>query len=238
MHDAHYCYACGGRLSNGPRFCPHCGAAQGPVQHHRSTVPVVVVALMLLFFFPLGLLVMWTSTDWDDDVKWAISGLFFPPLWLRFLWKIWWLPYVAGVLAAALTIRGALLGGLSWTGGFAILAVIAVVLFITWSVQRSKQPDAVEIPDLTEAAEQALTACDEVIAELETNSVLALLPTSSPELAQYGHALELRSHGRELLERSATPRDVARAERRLSEALHELESLRDSLSDRRAGNLP
>src|ERR687885_81273 len=111
-----YCHACGRRIPAGSAYCSHCGAAQGrSAVRDRSGMNSALTVLALIIFFPVGLILMWCSTDWDDDLKWAISGLFFPPLWLRFLWKVPWLPYALGALLAALTIQGAVFHGISVT---------------------------------------------------------------------------------------------------------------------------
>jgi len=79
MDAAMYCHACGGQIPAGSAYCSHCGVAQGNAPRHHSGAFSALVALLLVFFFPLGLILMWTSTDWNTDVKWAISGLFFSP---------------------------------------------------------------------------------------------------------------------------------------------------------------
>src|SRR5947209_9022229 len=96
-----YCSQCGQRLPATAAFCSRCGSAVGDVRRERrSGMHSLAIALALIFMFPLGVLLMWTASDWDSDVKWAITGLLFPPLWLRFLWKLPWLPYAAEALIA------------------------------------------------------------------------------------------------------------------------------------------
>jgi len=34
------------------------------------------IIVLLILFFPLGLLLMWTSAKWNKGVKWVITGLF------------------------------------------------------------------------------------------------------------------------------------------------------------------
>src|SRR5947209_10854460 len=132
-----YCHTCGQRVPQGAAFCPSCGGSLQPIAPRRQSLHPVLVVLSMLLFPPLGFILMWAATDWPSDVKWAISGFFFPPLWLRFLWKVDWLPYAAGALLAGFVLDKALFDEFSFGGAMAILLVIAVVLLVTLGVQRS-----------------------------------------------------------------------------------------------------
>jgi hypothetical protein len=231
MDATMYCHACGGRIPAGSAYCSHCGAAQGHLPRDRSGTNSALVILALIFFFPLGLVLMWTSTDWNTDLKWAISALFFPPLWLRFLWKVPWLPYAVGALLAALTIQGAVFGGISVVGAIAILTVITVILLFTLGMQRPRKRAGADMnEEQYRAVEEKLDACDDLIADIEADLSLELLPIGSPERQRYVRALEMRSEGRELFQRAATPRELVAAEGRVTGALRELRALRNGIA--------
>ena len=233
MDAAMYSHACGHEILAGSAYCSRCGVAQGSVPRHHSGMSSALVALMLVLFFPLGLILMWTSTDWNRDVKWAISGLFFPPLWLRFVWKVPWLPYAVGALLAAVTIQGAIFGGISASGAIAILVVITVILLFTLGIQHPRKQVRVQLSaEQCRVVEERLHACDDLIADIEADLSLELLPTGSPERKRYGRALEMRAEGRELFQQAKTPRELAVAEGRVTGALRELRAIRDGITDR------
>jgi hypothetical protein len=196
-----------------------------------SEIPSVLVALLLIFFPPLGLILMWTSTDWSSDVKWGISGIFFPPLWLRFLWKVWWLPYAVGALLAAVTLQGAIFGGLSVAGAVAILTIIAIVLLLTLGSQRSGKQEVHDFgSQLRQTIDDKLDLCNNLIADIEADLSLELLPANNPARARYIRALEMRSQGQELFQRAATQPQLVEADTRISRALRELRSVRDGIA--------
>jgi hypothetical protein len=229
-----FCFACGRRVPADSTFCPYCGARQEravPVARpSSSTLHPVVVAAFLLFFPPVGLILMWTSTDWDPDVKWGISGLFFPPLWLRFLWKVWWLPYAVGAFLAALILHAMIFGGFSTTGGIVILLLIAILLVLT-SPRPSKPAEAPAdvATGLREAIGHKLDLCHDLIAEIEQTVALDLLPADSPVRLLYARALEQRSEALDLLNRAASQRELLAVDERVSRTLSDLRAVKDGL---------
>lgn len=228
-----FCHSCGNRIPAGSLYCSHCGAAQTYAPGRRKGLHPALVVLALVFFLPLGVILMWTSTDWNDDLRWAISGLLFPPLWLRFLWKAPWLPYAVGALLAAITIQAALRGGISGAGAIAILTVIIVVLLVTLAMNRPRKQASVELsPEQCRTIEQKLDSCDDLIADIEADLSLEMFPADSPERGRYMRALEMRANGRELFQRASTPRDLAMAEGRVTGALRELRAIRDGIEGR------
>src|SRR5947209_8784273 len=96
-----YCRRCGNEIGDNAAFCPRCGAAQDRQARPAPTTDSALIVLALIVFFPLGLYLMWRS-HWEDDVKWAISGILLPPLWTRFVWRLPWSATVRGALTAAL----------------------------------------------------------------------------------------------------------------------------------------
>jgi hypothetical protein len=178
---------------------------------------------------------MWTSTDWDSDVKWAISGIFFPPLWLRFLWKVPWLPYAIGLLLAGITLQAALFGNFSPAATVAILGTILVILMFTLGTQFPRKGRRPQLsPRQTRAVEEKLNACDALIAEIESDLSLELLPITSPQRRRYARALELRAEGNELFRRADDPGELAAAEGRITGALRELRSIHDGITENRS----
>lgn len=202
----------------------------------RSDLPSVLVALLLIFFPPLGLILMWTSTDWSSDVKWGLSGIFFPPLWLRFLWKVWWLPYAVGAILAAVTLQAAIFGGFSAAGAVAILTIIAIVLLLTLGSQRSGKPEVHDLgAQLRQTIDDKLDLCNNLIADIEADLSLDLLPFNNPARARYTRALEMRSQGQELFQRATTQPQLVEADSRVSRALRELRSVRDGIASSDSG---
>jgi len=57
--------------------------------------------MALLFFFPLGIVLMWVSTSWPATVKRAVTGAIVYPFGLYVLWRHTRLPRVAKLGAAA-----------------------------------------------------------------------------------------------------------------------------------------
>ncbi|MGI8825924.1 MAG: hypothetical protein ACR2JC_09805 [Chloroflexota bacterium] len=149
----------------GSAFCPGCGASQH-LPAPRSSVPAGIIAALLLLMPPIGLILMWTSSAWDDDVKWAISGIFFPPLWLRFLWKISWLPAAVMALIALALTDAVVQGGMSVVGAIAIVAMVAMILLLIRPSQRKAQSVEGSGVSLRHLVEGKLAACDDVIADL------------------------------------------------------------------------
>lgn len=230
-----YCHACGRRLPARSAFCPSCGAAQpvAPAPPPRSTIHPALITLALVFFFPLGLILMWTSSDWDDDVKWAITGFIFPPLWTRFLWKIPWLPYAFDAFIAALLLNGVINHGLSLVAAVLILTVITLWLLVTRpSGRKSAAPDAVTA--LRQEVEERLDACNDLIADIEGGVALDLLPASAHARQLYARALEMRSEGARLFGRAVSMQELRRADERITTALHELRAVRDGIPDTHA----
>lgn len=231
MEPDKYCRECGGMIPASSAFCSQCGAAQYEELRRRSHMSSFWVALALVLFPPLGFILMWTSTDWDSDVKWAISGIFFPPLWLRFLWKIPWLPYAIGLLLAAITLQAAVFGGFSPAATVAILGTIGVILMFTLGTQfprGRRQPQL--SPRQTRVVEEKLNACDALIAEIESDLSLELLPVTSPQRRRYARALEMRAEGNDLFRRAEDMRELAGAEGRITGALRELRSIREGIT--------
>jgi hypothetical protein len=56
------------------------------------------------------------------------------------VWKVPWLPYAVGALLAAVTIQGAIFGGIAASGAIAILVVITVILLFTLGMQHPRKP--------------------------------------------------------------------------------------------------
>jgi zinc ribbon protein len=227
-----YCHACGQRVPAEAAFCPSCGTSLRRIAPRRQTIHPVWIVLTMLFFPPIGFILMWTSTDWPSDVKWALSGIFFPPFWLRFLWKVDWLPYVAGALLAGFVLDKALFGPLSAGGAIAIVLVIAMILLVTFGVQRSREePQEPDLTPLQRAIEEKLDLSNEIIARIEADRSLDLVPARLPIHERYMEALNLRSQGQERFAHAAAPKDLIEANMELEGALNGLCSVQRELSE-------
>src|ERR687886_792511 len=97
-----YCRNCGASVPDDSAFCPRCGAAQHPDARSGGNLPDGLIVAALVFMLPLGLILMWTSSGWKRDTKLAISGIFFPPLWLLLIWDQPWPREAKALLVAAL----------------------------------------------------------------------------------------------------------------------------------------
>ena len=113
-----YCPRCGNPITAMPSHaiaCPRCGRtigprlvspafsnppappalpyAQPPPLPSRRGTPGIVVALLLYFFFPVGLFLLWTHPVWTESQKWKYTiiwlsifgGLFILPLLMTML---------------------------------------------------------------------------------------------------------------------------------------------------------
>jgi uncharacterized membrane protein YfcA len=106
-----YCPRCGNRISAMPRQsigCPNCGRPVRPrpvpaapistaisvpfgqpsTPARRAGTPGVLVAMLLYFFFPAGLYLLWTHPIWTDRQKWKYT--------------IVWLALLVGLFLSAL----------------------------------------------------------------------------------------------------------------------------------------
>ena len=229
-----YCHACGRPLPADAAFCPNCGTARigAPVPPGPSTIHPAWIALLLVLFPPVGLILMWTSSGWESDVKWAISGIFFPPLWLRFLWKVPWLPYALTALVALLLLGNVLAEGLSIVAAVTILAVVAVLLVLVKPPARPRAPTSEGHPGrLRQTIEGKLDAINDLVADIEGTVALDLLPAGSALHERYRRALDTRTEALHLLDRAVSPRELYAVDDRANRALHELRAVRDGLAD-------
>ena len=78
-----------------------------------------------------------------------------------------------------------------------------------------------------EAIEEKLDECHDLIAEIEADLSLDLLPVGTPLRGRYVEALELRSTGQDLLRGATTRRELTMAENRIDRALRDLRLVRD-----------
>jgi hypothetical protein len=231
------CGSCGRALSPDDANCPVCGlGVGGGVESGSARVRVdsVAVILALIFVFPLGLYLMWRSSDWSTGVKWGISGLFLPPLWGYFIWRL------HASLALKLVLSTALVGlvelfdinaiGISGTA----LGIILVLNVVTL-VLMARASFGVEAEDRMRhhAIERKLDACHELIAQIE----LSPLPVGSRLHTTYLHALDMREEGAHLLDESLYKDCLREADSLLTGALAELTAVSRGLAERSAPEL-
>lgn len=186
----------------------------------------VVVILALVFFWPVGLALMWKFAPWTDDTKWAVSGIFFWPLWARFAWKRGW-SNALGV-AVLILLAAAYVVLLTPARGVALFVGIPAFILALQSGDKERAPDISD--SQRRDAEAKLAACDDLIGAIEGTIALSLLPDNSPIHSRYMHALEERKAGAETLERAVTDEDVTNAGQRLTGALRDLRGVSKELS--------
>ncbi len=239
-----YCHNCGLHLGEAANFCPRCGADQGQATRDTGGIATPWIILALILLPPLGLLLMFTSSRWSNDTKWWVGGLFFAPLWTRFLWRRRWPPAVKVGLLSVLAVAY-LLTVAAWTGASAafwitVLTIIAVVFIVRskGAQPREEAEGRTSQPALRAAVRAKLDSCHDLIAQIEGNTVLDLFPLSSPARQRYVQALELRAGAMDLYERANNERDLRAADARANEALRELTAAQDALwSGPDAGNV-
>lgn len=232
-----YCRHCGRSIPNDAKYCPACGLEQDGGMRSGHPLPSAVIILALILLPPLGLLLMWTSSRWSDDTKWLVSGLFFAPLWLRFLWRAHW-PVAVKLGAAGAFMIAFFLTLLVYAGrGVALWLTLAtlVLLFVLFRSHFAHPSAAGEdtaerrLAARRQAVEATLDSCHAIIAEIEEHTVFDLFPPSSVQRRQYMEALEVRSHAMSLFQHAATQEDLAAAEARATEARNRLQSAQDGL---------
>ena len=62
--------------SGGNHYGNNYNAPQGPMYQPPKKDYTVATIVLLILFFPVGLILMWTKTDWNKKVKIAISAVF------------------------------------------------------------------------------------------------------------------------------------------------------------------
>ncbi len=170
---------------------------------------------------------------WSADKKWAVCGLFFWPLWGRFIWRQTW-PLGLKALSI-LGIVGAYLGLVTNTlFVLSLLVGLTALLWVMWVLRSTRPDDKPEIDDgmqdVRDAFSRDLTACDDTITEIERTIAVELLSAKSPERTRYLAALESRKSAIEYFESAKSTQDVKRAREQLVMALGELRITERSVS--------
>lgn len=95
-----YCSKCGKENLDSNQFCEYCGAplhdvSQKPVNENTQNItktaesvdstPTIVTVLLLIFMFPVGVIVMWVWPKWKKWVKILITLLALIPVFVIFL---------------------------------------------------------------------------------------------------------------------------------------------------------
>lgn len=184
---------------------------------------LIIAALVL--FFPVGIPWMWAAARWKTETKWAVTGAFFWPLWIRQIWEQEWSEGLKVAAAAVLVVSYALL----FVTHLALAGVLLVGLpgFI-WALNDSRQEDE---PDssMRDVVVALVERCDEAIVEIERGLGVDLLPIDSPIRKRYMHGLEMRREAVDLLSSTDTV-DLAIARRKASEALSNFQATREALN--------
>jgi hypothetical protein len=76
--------------------------------------------------------------------------------------------------------------------------------------------------------ESKVDTCHDLIAQIERTLSIDLLPADAPARRQYMHALEMRSEAMALYERATSRPELLAADARLSRAIEELRTARDT----------
>jgi hypothetical protein len=230
-----YCRDCGRPVPADARYCPSCGA-EGEGAARREGISSAWIILAFLLFPPLGLLLMWTASRWSDDTKWFISGLFFTPLWMRFLWRQQWAVNVKLALLALFVLASLyawfVIAGLTAAVWMTIVTVVALWFIVRapGAQPRRKEGASSEAPAAMRRVVQArLESCHDLIAQIEGNTVLDFFPLSSPARQMYLRALEARSEAMNVYEQARTAPELEVANMLAGEALSELKAAQDAL---------
>lgn len=190
-----------------------------------TTTLAIVLALVL--FFPVGLALLWKS-DWKEDTKWSVSGVFLWPLWVRFVLRQYW-PSVLKVLVSAVLVLGyaALFTRLS---GVALLLIgLPTFIWTLWLAQGARDRLPAASP-ASEAAQVTLDRCHDVIAEIESTIALDLLPPAKSWLQdRYIRALEVRQEADKLLGSDGSAAGCEAAKEKAELALSMLIQVREAL---------
>lgn len=210
------------------------GARHAPGASYSASRPLSTTALVLwlVLFFPVGLVLMWTRSAWSQDTRWAVSGAYCWPLWWWFVRRTEWSRNRRGLVAAALV------GGyvLVFTPAAPVALLCIGIPGFIWAM-RSRQPEAAPESESTVSAsapsideiEAKLTHCDTLVCDIERSVVIDLLPADSSGHALYHQGLQLRSQGAEILGKSASEQDLARADLLLTRASVVLEEARKDM---------
>jgi hypothetical protein len=226
--DRVHCRSCGLVVSPDSVSCPECrpGVWLTPA---RVRTPSAAVILALIFVFPLGLYLMWHSSEWSTAAKWGISGLFLPPLWGYFIWRLHvgfaLKLFLSAALVALVELFDSTVIGVSGTVQWftALLNVLTL-----WLVARASfEADAADRMR-HRAIERKLDACHELIAEIE----LYPLPSGSPLRFTYLHALDMREEGARIFEDGVDKDHLAKANSRLTAAQAELSAILRGIPER------
>lgn len=235
--DTVYCRNCGHAIPADAHFCPHCGAAQHPFAHSATDVPDWVAIMALIFFFPVGLILMWAGTRWSLNVKLTLTGFLFPPLWFvvlgRLLWRVPWSRQTKAIAvvatAAVLTLFFLGVGSSSaalWT--VLVCVIVGVLWVMTAPTQRKSKQDP--NANVRRAIESDLDTCNDLIVEIEDELTSHPLEDDDPMLAQYVRALEMRTQAVDLLEQAHTRPDLVAVETRAARAIDALRATRDQVT--------
>jgi predicted nucleic acid-binding Zn ribbon protein len=227
-----YCRFCGTEIPADAVFCPRCGKAQDTDTERKSGIPSWLIITLLIFFPPVGFILMWLS-HWKRAVKIAITGFLFPPIWLLLLWELPFSDEVkAGIIMALVAANSLWLKGAAGTTATIVFLIVTVVLGVLWiqSIRRSKPAVDDGTAALRRLIESKVDTCHDLIDQIERMPAFELLPTEAPARRQYMHALEMRSEGMALYERATSRPDLVAADARLSRAMEELRTARDNAS--------
>lgn len=97
------CKVCGNENPDVNKFCQYCGAEltavpvvdsgtvatnNAVVQEKDSSTPTIVTVLLLIFIFPIGVIVMWFWPKWKTWIKLLITALSIIPVLLIFLGSV------------------------------------------------------------------------------------------------------------------------------------------------------
>lgn len=209
--------------ANNPVAIPAQAAMTGEPWYTTS----LVIVLALVLFFPVGLALLWKS-DWKEDTKWAVSGAFLWPLWIRFFLRQDWPSALKALVSVVLVLGYAAL--FTRLSGVALLLIgLPTFVWTLWLAQsaRERLPAA---PPASEAAQRTLDHCHDVIAEIEGTIALDLLPPAESWLRDcYIRALEIRQEADKLLQSDGSAAGCNAAREKAELALSMLIKVREAL---------
>lgn len=175
------------------------------------------IILLLVLFFPIGLVLMWTSSSWSLRTKRAVTGAFLYPAGAYFLWRYTRLGRRMKLAAAAAAlVETGLLATAAASFGILILAVAFLVLFLRF-----------------DAAGPVVPAVDD-----ESYEVLGIETARSAPERRLLIAREFSRLAQTALSASPTDRSTWLGAQDLNRLTHEAVLLQASASDPGAAFLP
>jgi len=171
---------------------------------------------------------------WGRDTKWALAGLLFWPLWIRFLPRTRW-----NLLQKTGFVLATVIGYVMLFGGTATAAVLVVVLLICipsflWALRMAEPDPLPKDPWLEQERarlQELVEACNDFVGYLEQNYIVPLGLAPIETRATYQRALEMRGEAVEVFDDVRSREDLIHADSLLHAASDALIRVREQLDE-------